>query len=270
MLDLVPDRLHHLVRTVADPVLGARLPDARPIAGVVAVAAGDPEAVADRHHPGPHDPAALHRAPDRHVGERGRADVADRREAGLDRAARVLRRAQRALAVALGHPAVLPVALEVVAEVGVGVDQPRQQRSIAEVDHRRAGRRLAADRGDPAVLDHHHRAGDDLSPFDVQHAVGPDDHEIGRAPAHGRLLGHDRRSRRERSSRSSRPPRSPRPPQSPRPLRPRCDRSPASGPAREVGLLSFPAPLPSGAHRPGSGNTTGLSFPSLPTAATPK
>ena len=101
---------------------------------------------------GPGNHAGVDRFHQRDVGEAGGADVAHRGEPGVERAPRVARAAQRGVGRQLAHRPRHPVALDVIRQVRVRVDQARQQRDVAEVDRLRAGRRIAADAGDLSVL----------------------------------------------------------------------------------------------------------------------
>jgi hypothetical protein len=157
--------------------------------------AGDgPAAPRDGHvraghgHAGPGHGAVADGVAQGHVDEGPEgADVADGREAGQHGGAGVGDPAERLLGgAAVDRRDAGP--LELADQVGVAVDQARQQRVAGQVDQ---GRRLGdgparVEHGlDPLAPDQHHPAGPHLPGLDVDHPVGPhrDQLAIPRHPA---------------------------------------------------------------------------------------
>jgi hypothetical protein len=99
------------LRTSSTPSAGAGavvgVAEAGGEAVLVAVAAGDAERVAGVLHARAGHRPLVHGLAERHVGEGGRAHVADAREAGHERAPRVLHAEDRAVAGVVAHRGVV-------------------------------------------------------------------------------------------------------------------------------------------------------------------
>jgi hypothetical protein len=90
----------------------------------------------------------------------GRSHVAARRETGRQRDQGVVRAVQRRLPGRRLQQLVFPVHAGA-GEMGVKIDQPRQQRRRTKIDHARVGRNAAAHRHDSIAADDDHRRCDD-------------------------------------------------------------------------------------------------------------
>jgi hypothetical protein len=90
-----------------------------------------------------------------------------------------------------------PIALEVQSQVGVDIDEAREQGDISEVDDFRTRRdRVWLNPGDPAALDENNRRRENAAGGDVEQARGPDDDGRGRR---GRGLARERYGQAETS-----------------------------------------------------------------------
>ncbi len=92
---------------------------------------------ADLHPGARHDPLG-NRVPQPDVEEISRADVAHRGEAGFDRAPGVDGREDRLLRHLAPHAvdkSLIEVVRPFMRQVGVGVDEPRAERRISQIDH---------------------------------------------------------------------------------------------------------------------------------------
>ena len=153
--------------------------------------AGRAEGIGGADDPRSGDLAGLHRLRQADVVPRVGTDVAHRGEARLQGGLGVLHREHRPEAVVelqVGIAAVGRVAVE----VGMHVDQARQQGHPGQVDAARAlgdGIADAADRGDPAVADHQLRVVHQLPAAHVQHARRGEDRGVLRQRAGRRKAG---------------------------------------------------------------------------------
>ncbi len=167
-----------------------------------AVAAGGDDRARHGHDPRSGHDAAGNRPRDPHVvvSRAFGAQVADRREARLQRAARMDHRSRDPLGARLRQHLFVPAGLVVrmEEEMGVGIDQARQERRSRQLDRTRAGRRRDLVRrpggGDPLAFDDHRPAG--LHRLAVEDAIGTQDHRpagIGRLPDAGACGSQDQR-----------------------------------------------------------------------------
>jgi hypothetical protein len=152
---------------------------------------GDGHVRAGHRHPGPEHGAVADGVAQGHVHERPEAaDVTDGREPGQDGGPGVADPVQGLLGGAAvdGRD---PRPLEPADQVGMAVDQPRQQGVAGQIDDLGPlGQRVARlEQGlDPLAPDQHHPAPAGLAGLDVHHPVGPQGHRPA-VPRHPALLG---------------------------------------------------------------------------------
>ncbi len=146
VLELHPHRVAELVGPARDPFGDAGLVAEEVVgeARVVAVSPPGAQGIAGHEHSGAGDDAGIDGVAQAHVDVVAGAHVAHGGEAGHEGLACVVSRANGLLGD--GPPQVVegrlvPVVPQLAGEMHVGVDEARKQRSVAEIDDRRAGRR---------------------------------------------------------------------------------------------------------------------------------
>lgn len=123
------------------------------------MAAGRSQRMHCHQHPGSGHDAGIDGVAQADVYEVAAAHVAYRCESGQQRLARVRRRPNRVL----GHGAFetqkcgsVVVGVELVGKMRMGIDEPRQQRGIPQIDHCRPGwDRPPTDGLNPSIRNHH-------------------------------------------------------------------------------------------------------------------
>jgi hypothetical protein len=172
---------------LAEPEVPGQL-DVGGQAGDGPAAPGDGDIGPGHGHAGPGHDAVADGVAQGHVDERPeRADVAHGREPGQQGGPGVADAAERLLGgAAVDRRDARP--LELAHQVGVAVDQPREQRVAGQLDQGRALGQgpVRVEQGlDPLPPDQHHPAGPHLPGLDVDHPVGPhrDQPAVPRHPA---------------------------------------------------------------------------------------
>jgi hypothetical protein len=138
--------------------------------GVVAVAAGDAQGGTRCDDARPRNVAGIDGVAQGDVGVRIGAHVTRRGESGLEHQARVLGARQCRARRRNGDAGVARV-FRIARQVRVRIDQARQQRLVAKIDHGRAGGngQAAAGRGDALAGNQYHRIVDQRAAAHVDH-----------------------------------------------------------------------------------------------------